>query len=380
MKKIKKYSGMLVLMLVGGVCGFLTVVELESMGAMDMPFWAYMLTLLGMVLALYLAFIIQIIVHEAGHLVCGLLTGYGFSSFRIGSLMLIRQDGKLRLKQFSLAGTGGQCLLVPPNMVDGKIPYVLYNLGGFLTNILAAAIGLALLPLSSKGPLHFFFLLTGVIGIGFALVNGIPMNAGGVSNDGHNARCLGKNPNALRAFWLQMKINEAQAAGVRVKDMPEEWFELPLQEDMGNSLCSAQAVIRTSWHMDRHEFELASQSIDTLLEDSKAGKIEVQGIYQNMMAMDRIFCELIGNGDRAKVDALLTKELQTTMKQMKNMISVIRTQYVLALLYDNKPEKAACLKAAFDKQASKYPYPAEVQSEREFMQMAEEMVKASAAT
>ncbi len=375
MKKIKKYSGMILLMLVGAVCGFLIVTELETLGAMDLPFWQYMLTLLSMVCTLYLAFFLQIIVHESGHLICGLLTGYQFSSFRIGSLMWIRQDGIIKFIRFSLAGTGGQCLLLPPPMVDGKIPYVLYNLGGSLANLATAVVCFSLFPLCNSGILHFFLMMMGVIGAGYALVNGIPMNVGGVSNDGYNARSLGQNPNALRAFWLELKINEGQAAGVRLKDMPAAWFEMPPQEDMGNCVCSSPAVFRTSWLMDRHEFTLAAQAIDTLLEDSKAGKIEVQGIYLHMMTCDRIFCELIGDGNREKVGQLLTKELQATMKQMKTMLTIIRTEYVLALLYDHKPDEAAKLEALFEKQASKYPHPAEVQSERAFMQLAKEKKK-----
>ncbi len=363
------------LVLVGAVCGFLAVVEIKAMDALELPFGQYILTLLGMLFALYLAFFLQIIIHEAGHLVCGLLSGYQFSSFRVGSLMWIRQEGKIRLKRFSLAGTGGQCLLLPPPMKDGKINYVLYNLGGCLANLVTAIICIPLLLLCGSGVLHFFLILMAVIGVGFALVNGIPMNAGGVANDGYNARALGSNPDALRAFWLQMKVNEGQAAGVRIRDMPSEWFEMPRQENMGNSMCSAVAVVRTSWLMDQHEFEQAAESIDLLLKDSKAGEIEIEGIYQHMMACDRIFCELIGKGERSIVEGLLTKELRTTMKQMKNMLAVIRTQYALALLFDHKPEEAARLEALFEKQASKYPHPAEVQCEREFMDLAKEKTK-----
>ncbi len=39
---------------------------------------------------------LQIIIHEAGHLVCGLASGYRFVSFRILSFTLIREDGKLK--------------------------------------------------------------------------------------------------------------------------------------------------------------------------------------------------------------------------------------------------------------------------------------------
>lgn len=79
---------------------------------------------------MYLAIILQIIIHEAGHLIGGILTGYKFSSFRIFNFMFIKENDKLKLKKLSLAGTGGQCLMSPPEFIEGKVPYILYNLGG----------------------------------------------------------------------------------------------------------------------------------------------------------------------------------------------------------------------------------------------------------
>lgn len=68
------------------------------------------------IVAAVVAYFICVIVHEAGHLVCGLLTGYGFVSFRIFSFTFIREAGRLRVKRFAIAGTGGQCLLSPPEV------------------------------------------------------------------------------------------------------------------------------------------------------------------------------------------------------------------------------------------------------------------------
>ncbi len=55
-----------------------------------------------------LSIAILIPVHEAGHLVCGMLSGYRFVSFRIFNLTFIKIDGRLRVRKFSIAGTGGQ--------------------------------------------------------------------------------------------------------------------------------------------------------------------------------------------------------------------------------------------------------------------------------
>ena len=103
---------------------------------------------------------LQVLLHEGGHLVCGLATDYRFVSFRIFNLTFIRKDGKLCIKRFSLAGTGGQCLLTPPERPLEDIPTTLYNLGGVLANLLTAI--LAFLPLLTVDGLPYllkFFLL-----------------------------------------------------------------------------------------------------------------------------------------------------------------------------------------------------------------------------
>ena len=50
----------------------------------------YLIVLALMLFIAVLAFQMQVIVHEGGHLLFGLLCGYRFLSFRIGSLMLIK--------------------------------------------------------------------------------------------------------------------------------------------------------------------------------------------------------------------------------------------------------------------------------------------------
>ena len=89
----KKINWPMVLMvlgslLLGGLCGMMIVdVALQQ----DLSFGPYMLTILALVLSIYVILFFHIALHEAGHLIFGLLTGYGFSSFRLGSFMLLRK-------------------------------------------------------------------------------------------------------------------------------------------------------------------------------------------------------------------------------------------------------------------------------------------------
>ena len=113
-------------MICGGLLGYFGM-EIFSGHGLEIP-----LLILSFAVIVY----VLIITHEAGHLVCGLLSGYKFVSFRIGSLIFVKQEDKILRKKFSIPGTGGQCLLDPPDKdEDGGYPAVLYNLGGGLSNL-----------------------------------------------------------------------------------------------------------------------------------------------------------------------------------------------------------------------------------------------------
>ena len=64
----------------------------------------------------FIGWFLQLIIHEAGPLVCGLISGYKFVSFRVLSYTLLKEEGKFKVKKFSLSGTEGQCLLSPPDI------------------------------------------------------------------------------------------------------------------------------------------------------------------------------------------------------------------------------------------------------------------------
>lgn len=51
---------------------------------------------------IYLCIFLHIIIHEAGHMIFGLLTGYRFLSFRIMNFIWIKDNGKIKLKNIIL--------------------------------------------------------------------------------------------------------------------------------------------------------------------------------------------------------------------------------------------------------------------------------------
>ena len=84
-------------------------------------------------------------------LIAGIISGYKFSSIRFLSFIFFLENGKLKLKKLKLAGTGGQCLMIPPKL-DGTSPVCLYNWGGCLANLIFSIIFLVVACFSKSFP------------------------------------------------------------------------------------------------------------------------------------------------------------------------------------------------------------------------------------
>ena len=94
-KKWGKWISVLLYVALGGALGW-ALGNFLSIGQVELPLGEKLLLLGGALLLVYLAGMLQTILHEAGHLLFGLLSGYRFCSFRIGQWMLARQNGALR--------------------------------------------------------------------------------------------------------------------------------------------------------------------------------------------------------------------------------------------------------------------------------------------
>ena len=363
----QQYIGMAFMMLIGAICGFIMVWYIDNPSA-DTPLYQEILSLAGLFLGMYVALFFHMIVHEAGHLVFGLMTGYKFCSFRIASFMWLKENGKLKMKRLTLAGTGGQCLMTPPDMKDGKIPLVLYNLGGSFINIIIGALFLVGYLIFSDIPfLSPILLIFAVVGFMTAMVNGIPMRMGTVDNDGYDAFALSRNKEAVEAFWVQLKVAEQSSKGVRLKDMPAEWFAVPTDEAMKNSMVAVRGVFTCNRLMDEEKFEEADITMAHLLEIDSG----IVGLHRNLMMCDRIYVELIGENRSETIESMITKEQKKFMKAMKRFPSVLRTQYVLALLSEKDAARAEAIKNEFEKVAKTYPYAQDIESEKNLMRIAE---------
>src|SRR5699024_492508 len=121
---------------------------------------------------------------------------------------------------------------------------------------------------------------------------------------------------------------------------------------MKQSMTAVQAVFLANRLLDEHAFEETAELIDRLLDMDTA----MIGIYRSLLAADRVYCELIGDQKEDVLDIWKDRQQIQVMKQMKNQLSVLRTQYTYALLHDRDEKKASIIRNKFEKMMKTYPY------------------------
>jgi hypothetical protein len=203
-----------------------------------------------------------------------------------------------------------------------------------------------------------------------AATNGIPLRLGIVNNDGSNARELYKNEEAMRAFYNQFMTMAALSDGKPLSEMPEEWFFMPSDEGMKNSITASGALFYFNRLMDEGRTEEALALVEKLLSMDSA----LIGLHRAMLLCEKISLTLILERDSTGLSEIYEDAgLQTFLKQMKTNISIIRAQYAYAKLCVRDEVMASELRARFETFAPKHPYAVEVEGEREILNMIDEI-------
>ena len=318
--------------------------------------------LLYAIFCMVAAYYLSVVIHESGHLVMGLRTGYSFVSFRIGSLTLIRQEGKLRLKRFRVAGTGGQCILTPPETDRPEnAPFTLYYLGGGLFNLLTAAVVFPPALLLSNFWVRLPLLVLGVVSLYQGAFNLIPLNLQ-IPNDGYTLRLLRRSPAERAAVYRQLKANGLLYGGMTPAELPETLLS-PEPPDRSGVFTSAEILTRGSVAVDRHDFAAAEQIFTDCLQSGM-----LLPIYENECRCELLFCKLMNGAPAEEIEALYTKQLRTYVKRAgQTQIAKRRLLYAWEKLFRKDETAAQREYEAARKMRAVYPCPGELKSELALM-------------
>lgn len=293
------------------------------------------------VLSFLLSLLLHVIFHEGGHLLAGLLTGYRFVSFRIFNITFINSGGKIAVKRFKIAGTGGQCLLSPPEKPVEEINATWYNAGGFLANLLLSGGALCMSALYDAALAKTFLFIFALTGIFFALLNGIPFKVGGMPNDGYNLKMLRNNLESRRAMCIQLKVNALVQEGMRPNLMPAEWFRTPGDGsfDWSNPLQLSIRLMEASYIMDCGDIRKAHN----MLVEAYANKDKIAPLFVNEIICELIYTSL-ATGETEKARELYTGDIEKYISQhRKVMSSKERVIFAIELLMHNNRQEAGSI-------------------------------------
>jgi len=309
--------------------------------------------------------VLHIVIHEAGHLVAGLLTGYRFVSFRIFNLTLIRKCGQYQFRNFAISGTGGQCLMSPPDSPAEQINTRWYNLGGVLANILIALAALMAfyshtLPLWADT----LMLMLTIIGFLYALVNGLPLKLNGIGNDGYNILHLEKSPTDKRLLCQLLRANAMIQEGTQPKDLPDELFATEEDVDWRDGMQVNWQMMVIARMENRHQWEKAYIK----LSEAVSAKNKMLKLFYNELAIEMVFiCLVTGRADEAQ--KLYSSELRKYVKNFTGtQSSKQRIDFAVSLIMDNNREEARRLLNDIKERQSQYLLQGETTMDIEIME------------
>ena len=325
------------IMAVGAVVGyFVGKIAGDSLSRGDAP------NIIFLLLAGVIAFVLQIIVHEAGHLVCGLISGYKFVSFRVFDFKIIKdENGKLNFRYEKIAGTGGQCLMRAPEYVEGKFKYKLYLLGGVIFNVLFSIVFWLILP-------SYYTLLFALIGFTLAFLNLIPMGF----NDGMTFYHASKDETTRFVLYLQLEYVYYQSIGKNLL------IERPEIVEKINSL----EITNTNYLTDSLEFIKLDGleyffEFNTLYNEARKLYVErddLLPVYKvELMALLVKLISLVNPEDELLEEIMKDKTLLARLKQKNPQTKNILATYEYGVNLDD--EKALGLIAEARKLKNKAP-------------------------
>ncbi|MBE5958258.1 MAG: M50 family metallopeptidase [Lachnospiraceae bacterium] len=322
------------------------------------------------VVIMFTMMFVHLVIHEAGHLIFGLISGYDFSSFRVGNIIILKDNGKLKIKKYSIPGTGGQCIMLPPKDNGDEIPYVLYNLGGVLINLITAILALiVLLVFGGNAIVDAALKLFIVVGVACAILNGVPMSSSQLDNDGKNIITLKKNPKARKAFANTFSIFEKITEGKRLREIPEELFEIEMEDKIEDSISASVIINKFMRLIDLWKLEEAMNLGEYILEHVE----KIAGVHKNIVKQEMVYCMIMLDYPREKIDEMYKdKELNEYLKMAANMISTPRIQYVYSLFVEQDEKKAKKHYDNFYKIMKSYPYEVDKKTEEEMLLKAKE--------
>lgn len=358
---------------IGALAGLLSIWVMGVGSIKKMKFGIFLISYGLVLFGLIIWILLHTILHEAGHLVCGLLSGYRYCSFRIGRFTLAKYPDGMKMKRFSIPGTVGQCLMAPPYN-DGSFPYKLYLSGGVAMNLICAAVLFAAFLLAGSGSFAGRMLAAGgAMALYLGITNAVPAKSD-IPNDGYQIFMLGKSREERRAFWESLEFNARLQQGTRVRELEKDWEALDneaLVRQCEGMEGLTDLSMRYNYLLDTERFAEAEDLCQRLL---KKG-ISVD-LYRKLFLGEALYLELLLHGRAEETERLATKEVLGFLKATAAVIpSSARTLYAYERLFRQEEKELARAERQFADAVKNYPVLGELAQEQMLVEKVDEVYR-----
>ena len=372
MKSRRRFPKLFFITYIALCLGIILFASIHKFGFSLSAFFTTVATIVLLGISYYLSLACALIVHEFGHLIFGLLTGYTFAAIGFGHHLFLRRDGRMRRFVYKLPGALGFCAMEVPDMKDGSFPFALYLSGGVLCNAFLALVCIFAFVSGIGSGILFFphaFLFPAFVNAYFAIVSILPIKTKFLNTDGKQLFDLLKHKNMRKSFWACEKISAAQYRGVKFEDIPSEWFTET--DDTQSVYAASIRAVRLLALAETDE----PKEVCALIEKELSENHALSGTAKGLLTCMRIYYESIGERNADTLKNLTTQTQIDFMKRMKNVPSVIQTEYAYALLVEKDVREASRIKARLEKISKKYPFPAEIDTAKKLITRADEISK-----
>ncbi|MFC6464890.1 hypothetical protein ACFP65_07905 [Marinilactibacillus sp. GCM10026970] len=291
------------------------------------------LILLGKEVSLFLGitvfiYFLHISIHELGHLIAGLISGYRLNWIRILNIVLYKKKGKYEIRYQPFPGLIGQCSMRPPEDLESA-PFVLYHLGGIIAN--AVSSGLVSVFLMSSLPEFvrsgiLIFCATGVL---IVVANLVPFG----SNDGKNIWNGLKSTNRRIQLNYILQISTDMMEGATFTEL-EKYIYYNNEEPLTDPYNVAMILLDVNRYEEKYAFQQAKNCLMPLVKNID----KVQHAHKKVVLAEYLFLSLMCSPEDKEIENFMENKWLKVYLSLKQT-DTIRVLAAYALIKEQDIKK-----------------------------------------
>lgn len=238
--------------------------------------------LLHVIPSIIIAITVQIVMHEVGHFIGGILTGWKFLYLQVFHFAIVKENNRLSIKWISAKNY--QCIMYPKGI---SCDAIIYSLGGILMNAIITVISAVVLIMNQKNILVWEYTLIFIVfGCAFLYVNGVPSTKR-ICNDMSCCLLLKEDEHTRVCHNSQLMIASELMGGKTYGEISTELLCLS-QEAADNDILAYHTVLEYYHYLDIEDYKGINEVLPKIKLSSKVS----QGV-RDIILMEELYHDII---------------------------------------------------------------------------------------